>query len=231
MSEAAQASSRSIGGGTAELHRSAATMLFISEVCCLSVLYLYRDIPSTIEISARRLIMMASTHLQAVMLRLREAVITAQNQKDQNQLNSLLEVLNTLLEVAYAASDRQLGIVLEALLDTVLDTLHGVSWKSDIPSITTILGAVPSDTASTAASLQQAILHNFLTSAVTMWARSTYAIDQAHVSFDDHLRATTYGVNTFAWAAEMRSPQLPQPIPVEIALDSDGYMSINRIAT
>jgi hypothetical protein len=175
--------------------------------------------------------MKASIPLQAVVLRLREAVIAAQSQEDQNQLNSLLGVLDMLLEVVYAAPDRQLGIVLEALLDTVRDTLHGVPWKSDIPSVNTILVAVPNDTASTAAPVQQAILHNFLTSAVTMWARSTYAIDQAHVSFDEHLRATTYGVNTFAWAAEMRSTQLPQPIPVEIALDSDGYMSISRIAT
>jgi len=176
--------------------------------------------------------MNTSIPLQAVVLRLREAVIAAQSQKDQHQLTNLVRVLDLLLEVVYAANDRLLGTLLEQLLDTVRDTIHGVSWKSDIPSIDTIIMAIPADTTlATGMRSQARLLRDFLTHVVTEWARTAYATDPVHITLDDQLGATTYGADTFAWAAEVASEQLPHPIPVEVALDTDGYMSVHRNAT
>jgi hypothetical protein len=176
--------------------------------------------------------MSAPINLQAVVLRLRAAVIAARSQIDDRQLSSLMGILDSLLDVVYAANDQQLAALLEALLDAVRDTIQGEQWKSEIPSVETVIMAVPADSSLAAGKRSQpSLLRDFLTHVVTEWAQTAYASHHVQVTFDDELCATTYGADTFAWAAEVQSEQQPHSIPVEVALDTDGYMSIHHIAT
>jgi hypothetical protein len=69
---------------------------------------------------------------------LRQKLLIARNDKNTEDLKNLWDAINLMLESAYECGDRDVGALLEAMGDSIRDSLMGVEWKSEIPSVETI---------------------------------------------------------------------------------------------
>ncbi|HRF51033.1 MAG TPA: hypothetical protein PLC98_25605 [Anaerolineales bacterium] len=69
---------------------------------------------------------------------LRQQLLAARNIADTDAKSRaaglILDVCGVLVESAYRVDDRPVAGILEQLLDSARDTIHGVEWKSTIPT-------------------------------------------------------------------------------------------------
>jgi len=69
---------------------------------------------------------------------LREQLLIARNGKDAKQLQTLWDAINLFLESAYESRDVRVASMLEAMGDSIRDSIMGVEWKSEIPTLEAI---------------------------------------------------------------------------------------------
>ena len=66
---------------------------------------------------------------------LREQLLRARAKQDHDALGELWKVVDGVLDAAYQCRDREVAALLEDLGDSIRDSLMGVEWKSNIPSV------------------------------------------------------------------------------------------------
>ena len=69
---------------------------------------------------------------------LRQQLLDARDQNDQKVLAELLSALDLIRESAWKSNDQRLASLVEDMLDAAQDSLMGVGWKSNIPSLEVI---------------------------------------------------------------------------------------------
>ena len=69
---------------------------------------------------------------------LRQRLLDARDQNDQATLVELLRTFDLLRASAWKNDDERLASLVEDMLDATQDSLMGVGWKSDIPSVEAI---------------------------------------------------------------------------------------------
>jgi len=80
--------------------------------------------------------------LELLLNYLRQRLLDARSQHDEQSLRELEAALDLLTQAAYASGDKAVASVLEELEDSTRDSLTGVEWKSNIPSIDAIKAAL-----------------------------------------------------------------------------------------
>src|SRR5437016_3386555 len=69
-----------------------------------------------------------------LLLYLREKLLEARVRKDAQELQTLWDTINSVLECSYKHHDRAVASLLEDMGDAIRDALMNVEWKSSIPS-------------------------------------------------------------------------------------------------
>lgn len=65
---------------------------------------------------------------------LRQELLKARADKDQEKLRKIWGAIDIFLESAYQSKDARVGSLLEDMGDSIRDSLMDVEWKSTIPS-------------------------------------------------------------------------------------------------
>ncbi len=76
--------------------------------------------------------------LTTLLLHLRRVLLEARARQDRRMLNALLSALEIVQDAAEEAGDRTAAILLEDMACAARDSLMGVEWKGDIPSLEAI---------------------------------------------------------------------------------------------
>jgi hypothetical protein len=79
-----------------------------------------------------------------ILLSLRDSLMRARADKQEDTLLKLQSIVDYLLDLAYLKGDRGQARILEQIADSTRDSLMGVPGKSEIPSADAIRGLAPS---------------------------------------------------------------------------------------
>jgi hypothetical protein len=80
--------------------------------------------------------------LEYMLYSLRQRLLDARSKNDQASLRELEVTFNMFTQIAYEAQDKALASILEELECSARDSLTGVGWKSNIPSLDAIKSAL-----------------------------------------------------------------------------------------
>jgi hypothetical protein len=69
---------------------------------------------------------------------LREQLVSLREANNQDGLRNLWGGLQLILESAYKYQDKDVAAILEEMEDAIRDSLMGVEWKSNVPSVESI---------------------------------------------------------------------------------------------
>ena len=173
--------------------------------------------------------MTSTITLQAILLRFHSAVVSARQNSDTHQLLALQKSLDVLFDVLAFFQLTSLAALTQDLLDAVQDAISRVEWKTNLPTTNDLQTIVDSQLPVVIASYP-AIVDVFVTQAVMQWAQATYGQAAATVVLQPNM-VGTYGDEAYFWTIAVHTESSGSGIPVEIALDKDGYLSISYVIT
>ena len=167
--------------------------------------------------------------LQAILLRFYSAVTTAGQDNNVHQLLALSESLDLLFDVLATFQFTSLAALIQDLFDTVQDTLSQVQWKSTLPTydeMQTIINAYDS----VGSPNYPAIVNAFVFQAIVRRTQATRGQAVTTVVLHPNM-VGTYGDETFFWTATVTIEGSNNDISVQVALDKEGYLSVNHVTT